>query len=111
MKILQAIKGKILALVFIITMAVFLPVRPAHAVYLPFGGPIISTTPCTCVYWPGILINIGPPKGGHFFFSVYGFSQLKANYNPTVGSRVLGLALGLAPCLQQAGYACTLTSN
>jgi hypothetical protein len=95
----------ILVIAMITGFGLFMPQR-SKAVYYPFGGRLLSVTYCTCQYFPGALLTVGPPRGGQFLYALYA-SMPYRNYNwYSAGKSVLGLATAYAPCMQTAGYAC-----
>lgn len=59
----------------------------------PFGGRIISITPC----FNGLKIKVGPPVSGDFVY-MPGKSTLYAFYSLKPGSWVLGVASGKMVC-------------
>jgi hypothetical protein len=64
---------------------------------MPFGGRMTILRYCECPE-PGVLLSIGPPVGGVYFYPVSG-STLYMNYNIfTSGSWLLGLATPGGSC-------------
>lgn len=60
---------------------------------LPFGGPILLVTPCTCSL--NLAITVGPPNSGVFTYEegmVYPFYQLFREGPWTLGSYIPGSA-------------------
>jgi hypothetical protein len=110
----QKLPKKASILLFFLLAGVFVFFTPnvAKAIpgYYPFGGTVLYWTPCTCQYFPGAEITVNnDPKGGTFLY--YAFASIPYMYYQFLipGRRVLGLALAKAPCLQTAGYACTIS--
>jgi hypothetical protein len=65
--------------------------------FLPFGGRVLATIPCTCS--PGsALVTVGPPRGG--LFMKVPVTRTYQYYKVLPPSWVLGLASGYAACMQ-----------
>lgn len=62
----------------------------------PFGGLVLTIIPCPCS--GNAMVIVSPPRGGRFMID-FG-TKLYANFSPTPGRWVLGLADAYVPCLQ-----------
>ncbi len=102
------LKNKI-AILIIFLAAVFagafmlLPAKQSSAI-VPFGGPILNVTYCTCS--GNILLTVGPPMGGRYIFqpgasTLFPYGQV---YRP--GPWVLGTYAPGGVCTVFAGKGC-----
>jgi len=64
---------------------------------IPFGGTILKTVPCL----NGLLLIVGPPRGGPYLFTLG--SILYLNYSLKEGSWVLGVAVPGGICILPFG--------
>lgn len=69
---------------------------------VPFGGMVLFEIPCTCS--AGVMLIVGPPKGGSFILTPA--SRIYAKYQPLPGHWVLGLADATLPCVVGIPPAC-----
>lgn len=70
----------------------------------PFGGMVELVQPCTCS--PGVVVLVGPPRGGPFLY-VPGATQVFEYFQiPKVGVWLLGIYSPGATCLIWSGKIC-----
>lgn len=75
-------------------------------IFRPFGGRVYAVTWCTCS--SGVVIYVGPPKGGPYLY-LPGFTRVYEYYQiPRVGPWVLGNYVPGPVCLVVAGKTCAV---
>lgn len=90
----------------IVSGAVFYKVRAGA--FLPFGGMILYTFPCTCS--ANLLVTVGTPRGGVFVYQP-GASQIFSHFAIHPGAWILGGFEPVGVCLQYVGKGCVPIPN
>ncbi|HBX58694.1 MAG: hypothetical protein UW46_C0002G0032 [Candidatus Yanofskybacteria bacterium GW2011_GWF1_44_227] len=85
-------KLKIYYIALVVTLTSLLYSSSALALSLgtPFGGKILTYTPCTCGFGTAI-VTVGTPRPGIFLYVPY-TSKPYSYYFPSIGRWILGLA-------------------
>lgn len=99
------IGASIILVVFVLTLTVFFvgPSEKTTAI-VPFGGPILKATFCTCSF--NILLTVGPPLPGNYIYQPgvsipYAYGQVFRS-----GPWVLGNWIPGGMCSMWIGKAC-----
>lgn len=94
---------KILVCVIILAFTAPAGVK-AFSLAAPFGGRVLTFTPCTCA--PGTaIITVSGPKPGAFLYTP--FARAFSYIFPSIGRWILGLASNtVAPCMMGAPPYC-----
>lgn len=87
---LRTTVGALIIIAFLLPFPYLARAQALPGLLNPFGGPILAITVCA-VPAAGLLLSIGPPRGGDFLY-IPGISRLFLFFSIRPGAWTLGLA-------------------